>query len=142
MSWKEKLMTLATGKNEIERAQYNAAQKQIKKAQTAEYYRQQKEQSLRIAQAKAKAEADARIRNIQSRYSPRPQQGYNSPFGPGLGGIGGMNPITGARPTPQPQARPRVVYRYKPGKRTTRRTRRRVRTVPARDNYKPYSIWG
>jgi hypothetical protein len=142
MGWGEKLVTLATGKNKVERLQERAANVEIRKQQNAAYYQAKQKEDMRVAQFKAKAEADARIRNIQSRYSPKPQQGYNSPFGPGLGGLGGMSPITGARLTPQPQARPRVVYRYKPGKRTAKRTRRRVRTVPARDNYKPYSIWG
>ena len=146
MTWKEKLITLATGKNKTERLQEKYANAEIRKKQNTAYYQAKEKESIRVAQARAKAEADSRVKAIQRRYNPPAQTSpaYNSPFGGGIGGPGGFSAITGARLTPQPQARPRVVYRDRPNKRTrrVRRVRRRTPRTPAQPQARPYSIWG
>lgn len=142
MSWTEKLVTLATGKNKEERTQEKVLTGEIRKKQNAAYFQAKEKEEIRVAQTRARLEADAKVRSMQRRYNP-PKQNYSSPFGSGFGG--GMNPITGASLTPKPQYRPRpkssgrrIVYVER---RTVKRSRPRPRQ-PRQDNYKPYSIWG
>lgn len=131
MSWKEKVMTVVTGKNATERAQEKAAYSQIKQKQRAAYLKAQEDAAIKYAQRKAQYEYDQKFKKIQNQQKMR-SQAYASPFGGNLSSSGGSYSIFSGQTTSNP------MTRRQPIRRAARRGRSRARTrVVYRDRPQP-----
>jgi hypothetical protein len=125
MRFIKKVITFATGKDEIERKQEAAANQIIRKKAIAAQLRERETQAIRFAKEREKVSYDRRIKAL---HNPKPA--FNA-FGPGLNNFFG-----GAR-APEPVAQ-RVKTRVVPVKKgkkivgyKTVRTKLKTRSVPA-----------
>lgn len=141
MSFAEKVKSFVTGKNETERLQERAANKEIRRKQLGAYYKARQEESIKYAQKRAAFESEQQLKKLKNRYAMQ-QQSYHSPFGGGGGG-GGMGGgsysiFSGGFSKP-------VAYRpmNRPARRVRRRGRARTRTVyrNAPQTYQRHSIF-
>lgn len=79
MGFFEKIREVVSGKTKMERLQEKAATTNIRSKQMAAYYAAKEKEGIRVAQAKATAEANSKIRAIHRQYAPQKQ--YSNPFG-------------------------------------------------------------
>lgn len=109
-------------KYKTDKAYEKAANEQIKKRQKAEYFRSKEQESLRVAKARARIEADAKIAKEKARYTSRPKTQGGS-IGMGLFGAaqGATSFLLGGQqqPSPTPHRKPRMTKKRTHKKRKT-----------------------